>query len=91
MFTFDRDTATVVAILICIVGSLYLYKELKSTKDELNEVKGTNGQITSFLSQIGPIPVNSGAPQMNENNRSNEAQVENDIEENQESEEESSE
>ena len=54
MFTFDRDTATVVAILICIVGSLYLYKELKSTKDELNEVKGTNGQITSFLSQTKP-------------------------------------
>jgi len=91
MFTFDRDTATIVAILFCIVGSLYLYKELKSTKDELNEVKGTNGQITSFLSQIGPIPVNSGAPQMTENNKANEAQVVDDLEENQESEEESSE
>ena len=28
MFTFDRDTATIVAVLMCIVATVYMYLSL---------------------------------------------------------------
>ena len=34
MFTFDRDTATLVAIVVCIAATAYLYRELKKTREE---------------------------------------------------------
>lgn len=39
MFAFDRDTATLVAIAVCIAASLYLYKELKKTKEDMESLK----------------------------------------------------
>jgi len=32
MFTFDRDTAMIVAVIMCIAASVYMYKELKTPK-----------------------------------------------------------
>ena len=40
MFTFDRDTAMIVAIIMCIAASVYMYRELKTTKEEMEGVKG---------------------------------------------------
>ena len=40
MFTFDRDTATIVAVLMCIVATMYMYRELNKTKSEMDNVKG---------------------------------------------------
>ena len=54
MFTFDRETAIIVAIIMCIAASIYMYKELKMTREEMESVKGMNGKISSFLSQINP-------------------------------------
>lgn len=34
MFAFDRDTATIVAIVLCIAATAYLFRELKKTKEE---------------------------------------------------------
>ena len=34
MFTFDRDTATLVAIVVCIAATAYLYRELKKTRED---------------------------------------------------------
>jgi hypothetical protein len=39
MFTFDRDTATIVAVLMCIVATMYMYRELNKTKSEMDNVK----------------------------------------------------
>ena len=52
MFTFDRETAIIVAIIMCIAASIYMYKELKTTKEEMESVKGMNGKIASFLSKV---------------------------------------
>ena len=40
MFTFDRDTATIVAVLMCIVATMYMYRELNKTKSEMDNVQG---------------------------------------------------
>tara|TARA_B100000427_G_scaffold7777_1_gene7027 strand:- start:5669 stop:5941 length:273 start_codon:yes stop_codon:yes gene_type:complete len=90
MLTFDRDTAIIVAIVVCVAATIYMYLELKNTKEEMEGVKGVNGKITSFLSNIRPV-----APppsfQEQENNVVKQTQVEVDNDENSESEEESSE
>ncbi len=90
MLTFDRDTAIIVAIVVCVAATIYMYLELKNTKEEMEGVKGVNGKITSFLSNIRPV-----APppsfQEQENNVVKQTQVEVENDENSESEEESSE
>lgn len=35
MFAFDRDTATLVAVVVCIAATVYMYREMRKTKDEL--------------------------------------------------------
>jgi|TARA_B110000259_G_scaffold34053_1_gene37846 hypothetical protein len=39
MFAFDRDTATLVAVAVCIAATVYLFKELKKTKEEFTTAK----------------------------------------------------
>lgn len=61
MFTFDRDTATIVAVLMCIVATMYMYRELNKTKSEMDNVKGFYGNLMTHLSRPSPkvksIPV----------------------------------
>tara|TARA_X000000368_G_scaffold92410_1_gene70592 strand:- start:3707 stop:3991 length:285 start_codon:yes stop_codon:yes gene_type:complete len=94
MFTFDRETAIIVAIIMCIAASIYMYKELKTTREEMESVKGMNGKISSFLSQITPVRVPGPAQKIEQcvkKDTVKETQVDEDFEENQDSEEESSE
>jgi len=94
MFTFDRDTAMIVDVIMCIAASVYMYKELKTTKEEMEGVKGMNGKMASFLSRVRPIQISNSVPDtpINDNiNVKNETQVVTESEENQESEEDSSE
>jgi len=59
MFTFDRDTATIVAVLMCIVATMYMYRELNKTKSEMDNVKGFYGNLMAHLSrppQVKSIP-----------------------------------
>ena len=51
MFTFDRDTATIVAVLMCIVATVYMYRELNKTKSEMDNVKGFYGNLMARLSR----------------------------------------
>lgn len=61
MFTFDRDTATIVAVLMCIVATMYMYRELNKTKSEMDNVKGFYGNLMTHLSstppQVKSVPV----------------------------------
>ena len=90
MLTFDRDTAIIVAIVVCVAATVYMYLELKNTKEEMEGVKGVNGKITSLLSNIRQIPAPQSV-QVPENNDVNQTQVEQGDDEISESEEESSE
>jgi len=54
MFTFDRDTATIVAVLMCIVATMYMYRELNKTKTEMDNVRGFYGNVMEFLSRPPP-------------------------------------
>jgi hypothetical protein len=54
MFTLDRDTATIVAVLMCIVATIYMYRELNKTKSEMEGVKGFYGNLMTHLSRPAP-------------------------------------
>jgi len=84
----------IVAVIMCIAASVYMYKELKTTKEEMEGVKGMNGKMASFLSRVRPIQISNSVPDTPINdtiNVKNETQVDTESEENQESEEDSSE
>ena len=51
MFAFDRDTATIVAVLMCIVATMYMYRELMKSKSEMDNVKGFYGNLMTHLSR----------------------------------------
>ena len=56
MFTFDRDTATIVAVLMCIVATMYMYRELNKTKTEMDNVRGFYGNVMAHLSRPSQKP-----------------------------------
>ena len=39
LFGLDRDTAIITAVVICIVATAYLYRELKKSREEIGQVK----------------------------------------------------
>lgn len=49
MFTFDRDTATLVAVVVCIAATAYLYRELKKTKEEFTTAMAEKHQPLMFM------------------------------------------
>ena len=39
MFAFDRETATIVAAVLCLVATLYIYNEFKKNRQDMEEFK----------------------------------------------------
>jgi hypothetical protein len=49
MFTFDRDTAIVAAVAVCIVATIFLYREFGKTKNDLYEMKNLVDKHDSYM------------------------------------------
>jgi hypothetical protein len=39
MFALDRETAVLAAVVVCIAASLYMYNELRQSKDDITKIK----------------------------------------------------
>lgn len=61
MFAFDRETATIVAIFICIAASAYLFNELKKTKTDIDGFKSALAEKQQPVMFMGRPPM-MGAP-----------------------------
>lgn len=60
MFAFDRDTATLVAVAVCIAATVYLFKELKKTKEEFTTAMAEKHQqsvVYTEVPHLAPDPV----------------------------------
>ena len=57
MFTFDRDTAIVAAVAVCIVATIFLYREFGKTKNDLYEMKNLVDKHDSFMYSEEPEDV----------------------------------
>ena len=49
MFTFDRETMTMIAVVLSILATVYMYKELNKTKEDMNGIKKT---FVGFVNHI---------------------------------------
>jgi hypothetical protein len=49
MFTFDRDTALIAAVVVCIAATLYMYREFGKTKNDLYEMKNLVDKHDSYM------------------------------------------
>lgn len=50
MFAFDRDTATIVAVVLCIAATAYLFRELKKTREEFTTAISQKQQPVMYMS-----------------------------------------
>lgn len=49
MFSFDRDTAVIAAVVVCIAATLYMYREFGRTKNDLYEMKNLVDKHDSYM------------------------------------------
>jgi hypothetical protein len=59
MFSFDRDTATIVAVVMCVAATVYLFRELKRTREELSSAIAEKQQPVIYME---PPPAVKAAP-----------------------------
>ena len=66
MFAFDRDTATLVAIVVCVAATAYLFRELKKTREELTSAIAEKQQPVMYMEPpsiaAAPVPVPEPTP-----------------------------
>ena len=41
MFAFDRETATLMAAVLCVAATIYIYNEFKKNRQDMEEFKNT--------------------------------------------------
>ncbi len=59
MFSFDRETAMIVAVVVSLLASAYLYKELQKQKQDMSTIQSYTVSMSKQLSQA---PANDAPP-----------------------------
>jgi hypothetical protein len=54
MIPINRETMLIVGVIICAAGIIFLFNELKKTKEEVNEFKGFSEQVVKRLNAPAP-------------------------------------
>jgi hypothetical protein len=62
MIPINRDTAMLIATIVCAVGIIFLFKELNKTKEEMNTFKSFSAQVIRHLSAPEPVAAPAPAP-----------------------------
>lgn len=66
MFAFDRDTATLVAVVVCVAATVYLFRELKRTREELTSAIAEKQQPVIYMeppAAVAAAPVPEPTPE----------------------------
>ena len=61
MIPVNRDTLMTVAVIVCALGIIFLFKELNKTKDDMNAIKEFSTQVVKRLTPA-PEPEPEPAP-----------------------------
>lgn len=59
MLSFDRETLTIVAIVVCIAATAYIYKEFSKAKDDIEGIKGFCNKLVQAHTPPQPRPTTS--------------------------------
>lgn len=49
MFSFEKDTMTMVAVCVCIAATIYLFSELNKAKSDVHALKGMSMDMMHAL------------------------------------------
>ena len=52
MIALNRDNVMLIATIVCVVGVIFLLRELKKTKEELYEIKDFSEEVMDKLNSI---------------------------------------
>ncbi len=56
MISFDRETLTIVAVILCIAATVYMYKEFTQAKSDIEGIKGFCNKIVQAHTPPPPPP-----------------------------------
>jgi hypothetical protein len=61
MISMDRQTLTLIAVIVCMIGIVVMFKELKTAKEDVEGLKGFSMNVMKRL-QPQPMPVRVAPP-----------------------------
>ena len=50
MIPMDRETLMMVAVIVCVAGLIFMFKELNKTREEMNGFRNFSAQLVQHLS-----------------------------------------
>ena len=56
MISFDRETLTIVAVIVCIAATVYMYKEFTKSKSDIESIKNFCNKIVQAHTPPPPPP-----------------------------------
>jgi hypothetical protein len=62
MIAMDRQTLTLIAVVVCMVGLVVMFKELRSAKDDVEGIKGFMMHMRPKVEAPAPAPVPAPPP-----------------------------
>jgi len=63
MISMDRQTLTLIAVIVCMIGIVVMFKELRTAKEDVEGLKGFSMNVMKRLQpQPMPMPVRVAPP-----------------------------
>ena len=65
MIPMDRQTLTLIAVVVCMIGLIAMFKELRTAKDDVEGLKGFSMNVMKHMQQAqAPVQAPVQAPKV---------------------------
>jgi len=63
MISMDRQTLTLIAVIVCLIGIVVMFRELKTAKEDVEGLKGFSMNVMKRMQPVAvPQPVSPPPP-----------------------------
>ena len=56
MIQMDRDILTTIAVVVCLVSTIYIFRELNKAKEEVDQLKSVSARLMQITATRPPPP-----------------------------------
>lgn len=56
MIQMDRDILTTIAVVVCLVSTIYIFRELNKAKEEVDQLKSVSARLMQITAPRPPPP-----------------------------------
>lgn len=56
MIQMDRDILTTIAVVVCLVSTIYIFRELNRAKEEVDQLKSVSARLMQITAPRPPPP-----------------------------------